>query len=531
MDPFLDEAPASKSGFDIGMLWRAFWRRKLLFVVPLLLCLTMAAVVIDTMTPLYRSRGLIELRMDHMRSQLLADPSQAFGRQRDLERRIQGDMVNLLMSPRFLADMVEELELAPNLQPASGAAAGNPDRATAVNRAGMRLRGKLLLDRVNASIYEISVTDTDPREAYRLARHVTSRFVEEHRLARLAARNSTREFLETQRQRYETELDEAERELNDYLANMAASDLVGSRLHGGNIAATEERIERVRVRHDGADAAEFDELARAARRILGSDPPVSVFARDGVVKSLLLELEDLGGELMTTSETNTDFSNLEVRLGRLRVQMSDRVDAMVAANHARVGLMDRNRLVNYYYSYLYRSVELQVLRQAQRNVEEYRRFVTQRPIQSARLAELQEGVDESRDLLGTIDSEIRQQQMNLDAGMSDVGMQVMVRQEPVLMMAPVEPNEPKLWFMGVVLSVAMGMGLVVLAIFFDKSFRTVDEIESVLGVAVIGTLPVIQDEHFVRKRRLRLLRWLTIVVAVVAVAAVAFLVVYPMLSR
>jgi len=531
MDPFLDEAPAAKPGFDLGMLWRSFWRRKLLFVVPLLLCLTMAGVVIRTMTPLYRSQGLIELRLDHLRSQLIADPSQAFGRQRDVERRIQGDMSNLLMSPRFLAQMVEELGLEQAAGNSASAAGNDLDRAKAINRASIRLRSKLQLNRVNAAIYEISVTDTDPLAAYRAALLITSRFVEEYRLARMAARNSTRDFLETQRKRYAQDLTTAEGELNRFLADMAASELVGSRLHAGNIAATEERLERVRTRHEGADATEFDNLARAARRILAGDPPVSIYTRDGIIKSLLLELEDLGDELLTTSESGPEFSALEQRLGRLRVQMSDRVDALVAANHAGVGLMDRNRLVNYYYSYLYRSVELQVLRQVQRNAEDYRRFVSQRPVQSAMLSEIQERVDSARDLLGTIDQEIRQQQINLDAGMSDVGMQIMVRQDPVLMPNPVEPNGPKLWFMGVVLSVAMGIGLVVLAIFFDKSFSTVEDIENVLGVTVIGTLPVIQDEHFVRKRRLRLLRWLTIVVAVVAVAAVAFLVVYPMLSR
>ena len=531
MDPFLDDAPARKPGFDLGMLLRSFWRRKLLFIIPLLLCLGMAAVVIKTMTPLYRSRGLIELRMDHMRSQLLADPSQAFGQTRDVERRIQGDMINLLMSPRFLEKMVGELDLGPSGGAAAADADSDLDKLAAVRRASISLRGKLLLNRINSAIYELSVTDIDPREAYRIARHLIPRFVEEYRLARLAARSSTREFLETQRHRYQQDLTEAEQELNSFLSDMAASDLVGSRLHAGNIAATEELIERVRLRHEGADAAEFDDLARAARRILGGDPPVSVYARDGIIKSRLLELEDLGGEVMTTPESDREYAALEMRLGRLRVQISDRVDAMVAANHPRVGLMDRNRLVNYYYSYLYRSVELQVLRQAQGNVAEYRRFVTQRPIQSARLAELQIDVDDARDLVGTIDLEIRQQQMNLDAGMSDVGMQIMVRQEPILVLVPIEPNEPKLWFMGVILSVAMGIGLVVLSIFFDKSFHTVEDIEHELGVTVIGTIPVIQDEHFVRHRRLRLLRWITIVVAVAAMAAVAFLVVYPMLSR
>ena len=54
-------------------------------------------------------------------------------------------------------------------------------------------------------------------------------------------------------------------------------------------------------------------------------------------------------------------------------------------------------------------------------------------------------------------------------------------------------------------------GLVVLAIFLDRSFSAVEDIERALGVAVIGTLPLIVDDHFERKKKLRLLRWVTII--------------------
>jgi len=114
--------------------------------------------------------------------------------------------------------------------------------------------------------------------------------------------------------------------------------------------------------------------------------------------------------------------------------------------------------------------------------------------------------------------------------LSDVGVTINVRRPPVFSAAPIEPDVMKLTFMAVVLSLGLGTGLVVLAIFLDRSFRTVEEIEGYLKIKVIGTLPMIRDDHFTRRRRLRVIRWVAIVLAVLAVAAVGFLVVYPKLN-
>ena len=95
---------------------------------------------------------------------------------------------------------------------------------------------------------------------------------------------------------------------------------------------------------------------------------------------------------------------------------------------------------------------------------------------------------------------------------------------------PVEPNKLKLMLMGVILSLGIGLGLVILAIMLDRSFNSVESMEKALGVPVIGTLPMIRDEHFARKRTVRLLRWVTIVLGILAVGAVGFLVIYPRLG-
>jgi len=88
----------------------------------------------------------------------------------------------------------------------------------------------------------------------------------------------------------------------------------------------------------------------------------------------------------------------------------------------------------------------------------------------------------------------------------------------------------KLMMLGVILSLGIGLGLVVLAFLLDRSFNTVEDIEKTLGLSVIGTLPLIQDDHFEKHKKFRVLRWVAIILGILAVAAVGFLVIYPRLS-
>ena len=532
MDPFLDDEPQPGSSFDIGALWREFWRRKLLFAVPFVLCLAMAAVAIKTMTPIYASKGLLLVQMDFFRSQLLADPSQTYGvRARELDREVRVELQMILYSPKFLQSVVRELGLDKSVK-ASIEAEGERtvDENQAVRIAERQLQSMVRLEPSGPRLYDLEVRDTDPQRAYDLAKYIVARFVEEYRTARLAQRASTRDFLENQKAQAEAELASAEAELAEFVSDMAVTAALDGRINSGNLGAVEERLARVRSRHEGADAAEFNELAAQAQRILGEDPPAAAYARDGVVKALALELTDLGVEQLTTNEADNDFQDLETRLGRLRVQLNNRIGEMVAARHPEIGVMERSRLVQYFYQYVYRSVELQVIRRVEQAVADYRRLLAQRPLQTNRLEELQVQVDNARELVAALEREITQQRMNLEAGLSDVGVTVTVRRPPSFRPSPVEPDTMKLAFMAVVLAFGLGTGLVVLAIFLDRSFKSVVQIESELGVKVVGTLPLVQDDHFEQRRRRRVLRWVAVILAVLAVAAVGLLVVYPSLN-
>ena len=82
MDPFQDETQSAGSGFDPMSLLRAFWKRKMLFLIPFILCLSMAVVIIRTMTPIYQSSGQLLIKFSKVNSNLLQDPSRRYGRAR-----------------------------------------------------------------------------------------------------------------------------------------------------------------------------------------------------------------------------------------------------------------------------------------------------------------------------------------------------------------------------------------------------------------------------------------------------------------
>jgi len=531
MDPFQDESQSAGAGFDPMALLRAFWRRKLLFFIPFILCLSMAVVIIRTMTPIYESSGQLLIKFNKMNSNLLEDPSRRFGRARNIDAMAYHEMNMLLTSPEFLELMVRELGLHDVLRGAV------PDSVTpamseekSIRRAMWRLRSMVKIKRDGARLFRIAVRDPDPEQAYNLALFLVDRFVEEYRASQRAVGTHTLGFLERQLEVYQADLKEAEQALLDFQINEASAALVDNPINAVNLSTAEDNLAAVKVRYQGQDATELAENGRIVRGILGSTPSTSPYAADPTIRSTISEMEDLGLKFQLYEDGDNAARDLETRQGLLRSRLDSRIVDLVALNQPNLTMRERNQVSQYIYFSLFRSAKKRVIALLDEQISEFRRFRTRRPGQSAQIAELQDEVVRARGLVQTIQGEITSQTMNLEASLSEIGMQIKVRQKPYLNYAPVEPDKMKLMALGAILSLGIGIGLVVLAIFMDRSFTTVEQIERTLGLRVIGTLPTIKDDHFEKKKKIRILRWALIVLVILALGAVGFLVIYPRLS-
>jgi succinoglycan biosynthesis transport protein ExoP len=531
MDPFLDEPQSEEGGFDPRALLRMFWRRKWLFIIPFILCFSMATVAIKYMTPVYYSSGQIQIVLRNPETRLLNDQSRQFGRERDIDRMAMAEMALLLTSPDFLDKIVRDLQL--HLDPGW---VGRPregqtlSEAQAIARATKRLLASLKLELDGSRVFQLGVRDIDPQRSYNLAEYIIQKFIEEYRANQLAARTSTRDFLENQLTEYQAELTVAEQNLNEFMGSMASVSMLDISINAGNLSSAEENLGQLKERYNGPDLMELSRLGQEVRPMVGTGFEIGRYAASPQIAAIVREMQDLALDQIVLDPNDPGYGDLQTRLGLLRVRLNSQIEQAVAPDYPNLGFMDRNQVTQYVILSIFRQGTKWVLDTMDQQIRTYRQFTTQQPAQSAKLAELQDNVARSRDLVQTIEREVTQQTMNLEASISEIGFQIKMRKKPNYPGSPIEPNKMKLLMMGFVLSVGLGGGLVVLAIFMDRTFSAVEDIEKALGLKVVGTLPLIVDDHFERKKKLRVLRWFTIILGIIAVSAVGFLVIYPRLS-
>ncbi len=525
MDPFSDDRAESGQGFDVAQIVRSFWRRRLLFLIPFLICLFAVVLVINLVTPVYLSTA--QLRVVYEATPASVLPSE-MGRYnpREMDREALINIETIVTGPKFLERVAQDWQQ----RLAEGGPGVSPDPTERLDadlpvgeevaRMARRLRRMIHVGQDGPHLFSIGVRDTDPVRAYYLARLVLDLFLEEERASRLRPSTSTRDFLERQRSEYEADLADAERRLTEFQQSMLNESLAGNPINEGNLGHFESVLARLRAQLYEGESSDLYTSERVARGILPSLPSVDELSREAEVAAAMRDLANLEYESLLGARDLEGEGDRQDRLGALRLRLNRAVEAAVARQHPELGLTDRGRVAAYLYQQLYREVRRRVMARLQKDLDEYRQFVTRQPEQSSTLARLRQDAERARQLLSDIDRSITQENLRIEASLSEIGYKMVVRDDPVVPGFPVAPDRLRLLFMGLFLALALGAGLVVLAEIMDRSFKTVDQIERELGLPVIGALPVVQSPFFRRPRRRLLWAWSLLAVALVIAALV-----------
>ena len=534
-DPWQEEE--SGGGFDPVEIIRIFLRRKWLFLVPFILCLGMAYVTIKTMAPVYASSGQLRVIREHTVSRTLNESMPRYGRPRDMDRETLALITSIVTSPRFLQRVVRDLNLQHDPrwrdpeQQAPVTLTADQENALVADIAD-RLVKKIRVELVETHIFSISVRDNDPHSAFNLAREIIDRFLEEEQASRLEKRVTARDFLANQRKIYEQKLEEAQRRLAAYQQSIQATTIAGNPVTEQNLQQADELLARLRQQRQSARESDVD----ANRDLLEREAPALLNAGDRLradpaVAATLKDLVSLEYEqVQALLEGQVPGEDSQQLLGSTRLALDRQVEEWLGREYPQLSPSLRVVAARYLYGVLYDGINGQVISRLAGHIRDYRDFMARQPEQSATLSRLQREVENAQNLLQTLDQDITRETLSLAASMSEIGYRIVVHRDPTLPRAPVEPNKPRLAMIGFGLALAMGVGLVLLATMLDRSFQSVEQIEKTLGVKVIGTLPMIRERPFARRKRRRVLLWVIIVLLILALSAVGFLYVYPHLT-
>ncbi len=537
MDRFNDEElEESGGGFDPADILRIFLRRKLLFLVPFALCLGMAYVAIKTMDPVYESAGELRVIRQETVSRALNEGTPRYSRGRNPDRETEVLIRTIVTSPKFLEVVVRDMNLhrSPLLAGENGVPATmTPEQEeAAVDKVTARLEKWIRVHNEDRHIFSIGVRHHSAEFVDLMAPEILDRFLAAEQASRQESVQSERDFMAEQRDLYETNLQDRQTELTEFQRSLLSSNLAGNPVNEGNLAMAELIVTRLRAQADSGEEGNLLALRQEARAVL---PAVDQFydeiRRASDIVALMQELVNL-----ETTNAVTEMSGGNVQsdgrsaLGSARLSLDNLVERRVSGEYPQLDALSQNRVARFLFARFYQDVLQDVADGLSRQVRDYRSFMTRQPEQSATLSRLLREVESAQEMLRSIEEDIRRQNLNLAASMSDIGYRMEIHREPKQALVPVEPDKKKLSMMGFALALAIGVGLVLLAEMMDRSFKSVRQIETTLGVKVIGTLPIVKDGPFEERRRRRVLLWIAIIVAIAAVAAVGLLWIYPRMS-
>lgn len=533
MDPFSDEDQDAGGGFNPADILRIFLRRKWLFLIPFVLCLGMAYLAIRTMQPIYFSAGQLRVIHEDTAARSLTEGMPRYRNSRDAELETMTLIRTMVTSPIFLervlvAQDVHISDLMPDFAADNGIRPDQPVDGVYLDRMVSFLEKSIRVRSEDSQIYTIGVRHTNRELAFRLANDVLERFLDEEQAAREERTTTTRDFLTEQRQIILENLEDAQQRLTEFQRNMLSTSLVGNPVNEQNMSMAESLREDLRRRVEAMDDVDIPQARTAARAVLPAvDQLADRIAMEADALSLARDVSDLEYSQVVATLTGRQSSEDQNMLGSMRLSLDSKLGRRLLEDYPQLGGADRRTVTSYLFALQYREALNYALNRFGGEISEFRTFITRQPEQAATLGRLQSEVETAQQMLRNIEQDISRENLSLAASMSEIGYRIEVRRDPRLPPSPIEPDKKRLALLGFALALAIGVGLVLLAEMFDRSFKSVRQIESTLKLKVIGTLPVVDDGPFENLRRRRILKWFVIVAAILGVAALGLFVVYP----
>ncbi len=387
------------------------------------------------------------------------------------------DQFKIMQSPKILHPVIERLELNHRI----GAMLDSPEPLPLDITTAYLARKMLDLESPrNSSLININVYAQDPRLAADIANEI-ARVYAEDRVA--FATSEQREGLAKLRQ----ELDQQERVVSgqrDRVEQLRDElDLAGVDL---NASYSDMEIETLRQMQNSLIALRVDAIGRKTRWERFRDIPLA--DRLNLVNSQLIADQNIQDLLQAYLLADQNVTRLQARLGSAHPDLISAVE-----NKAKIREQLDGQLRGF-------ENALQIAyEEANSRVEELERQLSEAKVNQIlsardRLRPFEEAAqklsDETR-LLTTLKLTLRQREIDFQVPMRSIELLGEAR--------PARQASKPSWAinLGLALTVGLllGVGVAISIEYFDTSLRNVAEVESALGVPVVGVIPLVEDQE------------------------------------
>jgi capsular exopolysaccharide synthesis family protein len=494
--------PQATTTADPADMLRMVWRRKWMLLVPWVTAVVIGIAAALLLKPVYTSSTTLVLDRGQALSGTLAGvaPSLEVEQQADIMRE-------QVQSSLFLKSVVA----------ATGVKEDRTTRAWALKSAdhypGLSQNEQIeafLVDYLRQAItvrsvskgklFQVSVDDFDPDRAHKFCEAVANQFVASSKARQLEAVQAQQEFSVEQLQIYKRALNEAEARLEAARRSAIATTFTGSLVNAGNVGNATSLLEQA-----GADVDEARQHIADLRNQFGGklrdNDPQSLNSSD--VNNISKQMNSLQGQLgrAMLSESSAPggspsggaSAGVRVTLARKNAELEQALTTAASRALPSVSADARDLAVRYRMA----QVDL-AAREAWRSwlesqVSSYQRQTVMEPDRDLGISRLQAEVEQARSLYTAFEQQSAAAQIAEAFQNAKVSGRFIIMQPANRPLSPTKPNRVLIVLLAVVLGALVGLGTVLIVEHNDQSMKNADEVEHLLGLPVLGTIPRVEE--------------------------------------
>ncbi len=489
---------------DIYAYWKIFWRKKFYLIVPTVLALVISGLGVRHLTPVYESSTLVAAEEQNILAGMsrYLDPVQ--NRRADQDRRFRSMIETRIMSREFLEAVINDFGLLRSYvdRTPDSSGEGLSEEMLALRRLVRILRNKISVRSTVPGYYSISILDSDPGTAHVLAARISDKFIEVTRLAKLQELRQAGAFSDEQLAIYKEKLEAADNELERVRRELATTGAERNPINSTNVNIAELKVSSIGAQV-GRNELGLKKVRENLAAVFGMVPSTDKIASDEALNNLERQIladteERILQELAGNERADTDLASYEALWEELRT----RVTEIVHAEYSEFANDFKPLITEYFFQRIQTDFFRSIERRLNGYISQYRENISRRPQLLREESKLVHEVATSQTIYDAFLESKTSSQINEAMQRTQLGVRISVIEKAERPITPVKPDKIKLIIIATMFGIACGFGAILITEYMDDSFRSVEEVQRIMKLPVLGTIPK-TISHFAWERKKR----------------------------
>lgn len=454
---------------DLREYLRVIWKRKYLILLLFVITVVCTYLIANTLDPIYETSTTIMIQKNDSIQNVFSADMFALNQDKSTTYRL------MLKTRRIISEVIRELDLR-----------DENGRYISTNS----LQENISVSSISGSdLIEISMTDPNPQQAVEVVTTLVKVFQKENAQINQSAMASARIFIEKQVVEVKKDLEVAEKDLLTYKEEhnviLPAEEI---KMNLDNLIEAESLLSTTEVEISSIETSILaiqSEMKNHDEKIIVS----TTITDNPLIQKYQTQLTDLESRISGLKNKFTDrhpeIINLQTQILRVQESLKKVVQKEIVSQTKSTNPIYQSLYQNYIIletDKLAKQAKLASLEQLVQNEKDKLKNLPERELELVRLERVAKVTAEIYTMLITRLEEIKISEAMLTSD-------IYVVDSAYLPTVPIKPNKKILVLVFGFLAILVGLGLTMLIEFMDTTIKTAEEIENLLGVPVIGSIP------------------------------------------